>query len=56
MAVNIFDKYGIKQVANVYFEALATDSSAGVYEGDIEFQGYNAAKIAQVERLVRGAS
>ena len=33
--VNIFDKYGIKQVANVYFEALDDDLSAGVYKGDI---------------------
>ena len=35
MAVNIFDKYGIKEVANVYFEALEDDQSAGVYAGDI---------------------
>ena len=35
MAVNIFDKYGIKEVANVYFEALDDDESAGVYKGDI---------------------
>ena len=35
MAVNIFDKYGIKEVANVYFEALGDDPSAGVYAGDI---------------------
>jgi hypothetical protein len=35
MAVNIFDKYGIKEVANVYFEALADDLDAGVYEGDV---------------------
>ena len=35
MAVNIFDKYGIKQVANVYFEALDNDLDAGVYAGDI---------------------
>ena len=35
MAVNIFDKYGIKEVANVYFEALDDDSSAGIYKGDI---------------------
>lgn len=35
MAVNIFDKYGIKEVANVYFEALDDDISAGVYKGDI---------------------
>ena len=35
MAVNIFDKYGIKEVANVYFEALEDDAAAGVYKGDI---------------------
>lgn len=35
MAVNVFDKYGIKEVANVYFEALETDQKAGVYKGDI---------------------
>lgn len=35
MAVNIFDKYGIKEVANVYFEALADDPKTGVYKGDI---------------------
>lgn len=33
--VNIFEKYGIKEVANVYFEALDTDLKAGVYKGDI---------------------
>ena len=33
--VNIFDKYGIKEVANVYFEALEDDLAAGVYKGDI---------------------
>jgi hypothetical protein len=35
MAVNIFDKYGIKEVANVYFEALDDDIAANVYKGDI---------------------
>lgn len=35
MAVNIFDKYGIKEVANVYFEALEDDLAAGVYKGDV---------------------
>ena len=35
MAVNIFDKYGIKEVANVYFEALENDLKAGVSKGDI---------------------
>ena len=33
--VNIFDKYGIKEVANVYFEALEDDIATGVYKGDI---------------------
>ena len=33
--VNIFDKYGIKEVANVYFEALADDPASGVYKGDV---------------------
>ena len=33
--LNIFDKYGIKEVANVYFEALEDDFPAGVYKGDI---------------------
>ena len=32
---SILDKYGIKEVANVYFEALADDEKAGVYAGDI---------------------
>ena len=35
MAVNIFDKYGIKEVANVYFEALEDDPKSNVYKGDI---------------------
>lgn len=35
MAVNIFERYGIKEVANVYFEALAKDASNNIEEGDI---------------------
>lgn len=35
MAVNIFEQYGIKEVANVYFEALENDERTGVYAGDI---------------------
>ena len=35
MAINIFDKYGIKEVANVYFEALEDDPKSNVYKGDI---------------------
>ena len=35
MAVNIFDRYGIKEVANVYFEALEDEPRANIYKGDI---------------------
>ena len=35
MAVNIFEKYGIKEVANVYFEALERDAANGIEAGDI---------------------
>ena len=35
MAVNIFEKYGIKEVANVYFEALDNDPSNNIQQGDI---------------------
>lgn len=35
MAVNIFEKYGIKEVANVYFEALEKDAANGIEAGDI---------------------
>ena len=36
MAVNIFDKYGIKEVANVYFEAL-DDDLAGLSPDDYSY-------------------
>ena len=32
---SILDRYGIKEVANVYFEALAEEGDAGIKEGDI---------------------
>ena len=35
MAVNIFEKFGIKEVANVYFEALEDNAAFGEKEGDI---------------------
>ena len=34
-AINVFERYGVKEVANVYFEALADEPNAGVYKGDI---------------------
>ena len=33
--VNIFEKFGVKEVANVYFEALAAEEASGVEVGDI---------------------
>lgn len=48
MSVNIFDKYGIKEVANVYFEALDDDLSAGVYKGDIVLY-LDTLKVSTVE-------
>ena len=48
MAVNIFDKYGIKEVANVYFEALEDDSKAGVYKGDIVLY-LDSLKVSTIE-------
>ena len=48
MAVNIFDKYGIKEVANVYFEALEDDVAAGVYKGDIVLY-LDSLKVSTIE-------
>lgn len=48
MAVNIFDKYGIKEVANVYFEALEDDLAAGVYKGDIVLY-LDSLKVSTIE-------
>lgn len=46
--VNIFEKYGIKEVANVYFEALSTDTAAGVYENDIVLY-LDSLKVSTIE-------
>ena len=35
MAVNIFEKFGVKEVANVYFEALEDNAAFGEKAGDI---------------------
>ena len=35
MAVNIFEKFGVKEVANVYFEALEDNNAFGEKKGDI---------------------
>lgn len=46
--VNIFEKYGIKEVANVYFEALENDAKAGVYKGDIVLY-LDSLKVSTIE-------
>ena len=33
--INIFEKYGIKEVPNVQFEALAAEPKNNIKEGDI---------------------
>jgi len=48
MAVNIFDQYGIKEVANVYFEALEADPKAGVYKNDIVLY-LDSLKVSTIE-------
>ena len=48
MAVNIFDQYGIKEVANVYFEALESDPKAGVYKNDIVLY-LDSLKVSTIE-------
>jgi len=55
MAVNIFDQYGIKEVANVYFEALADDPRAQVYKGDIVLF-LDSLKVSTIETSASDAS
>lgn len=55
MAVNVFKQYGIKEVANVYFEALADDPRANVYEGDIVLF-LDSLKVSTIETNAQDAS
>ena len=55
MAVNIFERYGIKEVANVYFEALAPEESAGIKEGDIVLY-LDTLKVSTVETTAENVS
>ena len=49
MAINIFDKYGIKEVANVYFQALQDEPEANIYEGDIVLY-LDTLKVSTIEQ------
>ena len=55
MAMNIFERYGIKEVANVYFEALANEESAGINEGDIVLY-LDTLKVSTVETTAENVS
>lgn len=53
--VNIFDKYGIKEVANVYFEALDDNPAAGEYAGDIVLY-LDSLKVSTIEESAETVS
>jgi hypothetical protein len=55
MAVNIFEKYGIKEVANVYFEALADDPSNNIQKGDIVLY-LDTLKVSSIETTAENAA
>ena len=55
MAVNIFERYGIKEVANVYFEALATEEAAGINAGDIVLY-LDTLKVSTIEQTAENTS
>ena len=52
--VNIFEKFGVKEVANVYFEALAPEEASGVQEGDIVLF-LDTLKVSTIETTAESA-
>lgn len=55
MAVNIFERYGIKEVANVYFEALADEAEANIHAGDIVLY-LDTLKVSTIETTAENVS
>ena len=53
--VNIFEKYGIKEVANVYFEALESDPKNNVYAGDIVLY-LDTLKVSTIEQTAENVA
>ena len=53
--MNIFERYGIKEVANVYFEALANEEKAGINEGDIVLY-LDTLKVSTIETTAENVS
>ena len=52
--INIFEKYGIKEVANVQFEALAAEPKSNVKEGDIVLF-LDSLKVSTIEQTAETA-
>lgn len=52
---NIFERYGIKEVANVYFEALSDEAKAGIKIGDIVLY-LDTLKVSTVETTAENVS
>ena len=53
MAINIFERYGIKEVANVYFQALADEGD--IKDGDIVLY-LDTLKVSTVETTAENVS
>lgn len=55
MAVNIFERYGIKEVANVSLFALSNDEANGIKEGDVVLY-LDTLKVSTVENTAENVS
>ena len=55
MANNIFERYGIKEVANVYFEALKDNDTMGYKAGDIVLY-LDTLKVSTIETTAENVS
>lgn len=53
--VNIFERFGVKEVANVYFEALDNDKANGVNKGDIVLF-LDTLKVSTIEQTADNVS
>ena len=53
--VNVFERFGVKEVANVYFEALDNDKTNGVNKGDIVLF-LDTLKVSTIEQTAENVS
>lgn len=54
MALNKFERFGVKEVANVQFEALSTGGVDGVNVGDIVLY-LDSLKVSTIEQTAKNA-